>query len=130
MYKKIKIHNMNLKKYHLTHICLALDKLNKIHNKKTVILYIKNPEPVWLAPSKVIFLRKIKPQGVLIEILVVKFHKKESSCISCENHVTHHYNSEITSVSWEKHIHYQQKIDRQKTSNLNFLNYVLIKRNL
>jgi hypothetical protein len=49
---------MNLKKYHLTHICLALDKLNKIDNKKTVILYIKNPEPVWLAPSKVIFFKK------------------------------------------------------------------------
>jgi hypothetical protein len=58
MYKKIKIHNMNLRKYHLTHICLALDKLNKIDNKKTVILYIKNPEPVWLAPSKVIFFKK------------------------------------------------------------------------
>lgn len=100
MYKKIKIHNMNLKKYHLAHICLALDRLNKIDNKKTVILYKKTLSLFRLAPSKVIsFLRKIKPRGILVEILV-KFQKiKKICCISCENHVIHHYNSEITSVS-------------------------------
>lgn len=43
MYKKIKIHNMNLKKYHLTHICLALDKLNKIDNKKNSYSIYKKP---------------------------------------------------------------------------------------
>lgn len=81
MYKKIKIHNMNLKKYHLTRICLALDKLNKIDNKKTVILYKKTLSLFRLAPSKVIsFLRKIKQRGVLIEILV-KFHKKKKNLL-------------------------------------------------